>query len=258
MGLPFNGDLVPVTSGFANLGVNVSSNANNAFDITTLRPFGQIHMVSGIYHDPVQGQSGVLRFSLQAGAFQVSVDGGKTFNSLSAGGSVTSIGLTNGANLTGNIDLQTATSGFMSIADNAGSGPLSFSVDNLGLSGLWRFPTQGFNGSVVNELTDFNGTKVQGSVSVVGASGVYVDIIGQTMTITGAASLIKSFAATFGSSTSWTVSHLLNTADVTVDVYDGNTPRQAILPDSVIITDVNTVTIGWNVAQAGRVVITGF
>ena len=259
MGLPFNGDLVPVSSGFANLGVNVSSNAQNAFDITSLRPFNNIHMISGVFHDPIMGQSGVIRYNRQQAAFQVSVDGGLTFNNLTtAGGSVTSVGQLGGANLTGNVDLATTASGFMTILDTAGASPLLFAVDNQGLSGLWRFPTQGFNGSVVNELTDFNGTKVQGSVSVVGASGIIVDIIGQVMTITGAASLIKSFAATFGAATSWTVTHNLNTTDVAIDIYDASSPRQVILPDSVTVTDANTVTIGWNVAQGGRVVITGF
>jgi hypothetical protein len=252
-----NGDLIPGSSGQAHLGVN--GGVGDAFDITTLTPFGHIHMNSGVWHDPMTGQSGVLRFSQAAGAMQVSVDGGRTFTNLvTSAGTVTSVGVLGGANLTGDVDVATRASGFLAITDSTGASPLFFAVDNLGLSGLWRFPTQGFNGSVVNELTDFNGTKVQGSVAVVGASGVVVDIVGQTMTITMGNGVVRAFAQTFGAAVTWTVTHNLGTSDVMVDVYDANSPRNAIIPDSVAITDSNTVTIGFNVAQAGRVMITGF
>lgn len=252
-----NGDLIPGTSGQAHLGVN--GGAGDAFDITTLSPFGHIHMNSGIWHDPLSGQSGIVRYSTQAGAFQISIDGGKTFANLATTATVvTSVGQLGGANLTGDVDLASKGSGFIAITDSAGSSPILFAVDHLGLSGLWRFPTQGFNGSIVNELTDFNGTKVQGSVSVVGASGVVVDIVGQIMTITMGNSVVKGFAQTFGSAVTWTATHNLGTADVKVDVYDAGSPRKAIIPDDVAITDTNTVTVTFNVAQAGRVVITGF
>ena len=144
MAYPWNGDLVPTTSGFSNIGVNVGINGNNAFDITTLRPAGHIHQVSGIFHDPILGQSGVLRYSREQAAFQVSVDGGLTFANLSAGG-VDSVGVINGANLTGNVDFDTASSGFMVIEDTAGASPVIWNVDQLGLSGLWGFPTNGFD-----------------------------------------------------------------------------------------------------------------
>lgn len=252
-----NGDLIPGSSGQAHLGIN--GGLGGAFDITTLTPFGNIHMLSGVWHDPIMGQSGILRYSRQQAAMQVSVDGGLTFANIATSATVvTSIGQIGGANLTGNVDLATNSSGFFAITDTGGASPLIFSVDHLGLSGLWRFPPQGFNGSVVNELTDFNGTKVQGSVSVVGASGVVVDIIGQIMTITVGNAVVRAFAQTFGAAVTWTATHNLGTADVTVDVYDASSPRQAIIPDSVAITDTNTVTVTFNVAQAGRIVITGF
>jgi hypothetical protein len=252
-----NGDLIPGSSGQAHLGIN--GGVGGSFDITTLTPFGNIHMNSGVWHDPMSGQSGVLRYSQAAGAFQISIDGGRTFTALvTNAGTVTSVGQLGGADLTGAVDIASKGSGFISVTDTAGVSPILIGVDSLGLSGLWRFPTQGFNGSIVNSLTDFNGTTAQGAINVVGASGVYVDIIGQTMTITGAATPIKSFAASFGAATSWTVSHNLNTTDVQVDVYDASTPRLAIIPDAIALTDANTVTITFNVAQAGRVVITGF
>jgi len=260
MGFPFNGDLVPTTSGFANLGVNVESNAQNAFDITSIRPFNHIHMVSGVFHDPLHGQSGVLRYSREQASFQVSVDGGLTFNNLSAGAGVDSVGQLGGADLTGNIDLATPASGFLSIDDTAGASPLLFAVDHLGLSGLWDFPSQGFNGSVVNELTDFNGTTVQGAVSVVGASGIIVDIVGQTMTIasnTDVGDVARCYTETFTSSNRWTVTHSLSTLNVSVAVYDNASPAMAIFPDFIEVTDANTVTIGFNVAQVGSVVILG-
>ena len=252
-----NGDLIPGSSGQAHLGVN--GGVGDAFDITTLTPFGHIHMNSGVWHDPLTGQSGVLRYSQAAGAFQISIDGGRTFSDLTTGATtVTSVGVIGGANLTGNIDLASNASGFLAITDTGGASPLVFSVDHLALSGLWRFPTQGFNGSVVNELTDFNGTKVQGSVSVVGASGIVVDIIGQTMTITPGNALLRTFAASFGAAVTWTATHNLGTTDVLVDVYDASSPRLAIIPDAIAITDSNTVTVTFNVAQAGRIVISGF
>jgi len=252
-----NGDLIPGSSGQAHLGVN--GGVGDAFDITTLTPFGHIHMNSGVWHDPMTGQSGVLRYSQAASAFQISIDGGRTFNNLvTSAGTVTSVGVIGGANLTGNIDLATQASGFLAIFDTAGASPINFAVDHLGLSGLWKFPTQGFNGSVVNQLTDFNGTTVQGSVSVVGASGVVVDIIGQVMTITAGNTLLRSFAQTFVAATSWIVTHNLGTADVSVDVYDSSSPRLAIIPDAIAITDTNTVTVTFNVPQAGRIIITGF
>lgn len=255
MGFPINGDLVPSVSGFANLGINVSSNGRNAFDITTLRPFGSIHVVSGIFHDPVQGQSGVMRYSRAAAAFQVSVDGGLTFNDLSAGGGVSSVGVIGDTNLTGNVDFATRPSGFMVIEDTADASPLLWAVNTLGLSGLWAFPTQGFNGRVVNALTDFNGTEAQGVISVVGASGIVVDIVGQVMTITPGSATPRCFAASFVSATSWTVSHNLGTIDVQIEVFDDQSPRQVILPDSIFTTDTNTVTVNFNSAQAGRCVI---
>ena len=68
------GDFVPLTSGTSNLGIN--SDGNGAFDISSLNPFGNIHQLSGIFHNQ-NGSSGVIRFSLNN--FQFSSDGGITF-----------------------------------------------------------------------------------------------------------------------------------------------------------------------------------
>jgi hypothetical protein len=210
-----NGDLLPGASGFANLGVNVGPNAQNAFDITTLAPFNHVHQVSGVFHDPLLGQSGVLRFNHEQGAFQVSVDGGATFLNLSAGAGVDSVGVLGDTNLTGNVDFASPASGFIVIEDSSDASPLLWSVDTLGLSGLWNFPALGFD------------------------------------------SVPHCYAETFTAATTWTATHNLGTTDVVVEVFDDNSPRRVLFPDRIQATDANTVTVQFNVAQAGRVVIIG-
>jgi len=251
-----NGDLIPAGSGQSHLGID--GGVGDSFDITTLTPFGHIHMNSGVWHDPVTGQSGVLRYSQAAGAFHISVDGGKTFADLVTGATtVTSVGVIGGANLTGNIDLASVASGFIAITDNGGASPIFIGVDTLGLSGLWKFPAQGFNGSVVNELTDFNGTKSQGSISVVGASGIVADLIGQTLTISPGPSggFATSFVQAFAAATTWTVTHNLNTPHVIIQCFDNGTQANAIIPDRIRITSANQVNITFNINQAGKVVV---
>lgn len=256
MAFPFNGDLVPTSSGFANLGVGVDSNGQNAFDITSLRPFNHICQVSGIFLDPVQGQSGVMRFSLEQLAFQVSVDGGETFSNLSAG-AVDSIGVIGDTNLTGNVDLASAAaSGFLSIFDTAGASPIQFAIDQLGLSGLWDFPVQGFNGRVVNALTDSNGTEVQGVVAVIGVSGLLVDIVGQTATISPGNALPRCFAETYSATPGATINHNLGSLNVLAQFYDDSSPREQLLPDRIAIVDANNVSVRFNTDQDGLAVIT--
>ena len=257
--MEINGDLIPTSSGFANLGIDVGPNAQNAFDITTLAPFNNIHLISGVWHDPIYGQSGVVRYSRAASSFQVSVDGGLTFNDLVTGATVvSSIGVIGDANLTGHVDLATPASGFMVIFDTADASPLQFAVDQLGLSGLWQFPTQGFNGRVVNALTDFNGTEAQGVINVVGASGIVVDIIGNTLTVTNGNTVPRCYAQTISvSALAWVINHNLNTSDIIIAAYNSATPRKLIIPDSVALTSANTVTLTFNTPQVGRIVVVG-
>jgi hypothetical protein len=253
-------DLIPIASGFANLGIDVDSNAQNAFDITTLAPFNQIHLISGVYHDPIMGQSGVIRYSRRTAAFEVSVDGGLTFNSLVTGATtVTSVGVVGGANLTGDVDLAPTASGFIVIGDTGGASPIIFSVDQLGLSGLWGFPAQGFNGSVVNAITDFNGTSAQGIVNIVGASGIVADLIGQTLTITPGPSggFTTMHVQAFAAATTWTVAHNLNTVNVVVNVYDNGNPAKLLIPDGVLLTNANSLSVKFNALQAGKVIVIG-
>jgi len=210
-----NGDLVPGSSGLMNLGIDGGPN-RDAFDITTLAPFNHIHMISGVFHDPVQGQSGVIRFNRQLACFEASTDGGNTFECLltdSTAGGVTSVGVIGDTNLTGAVDFATRPSGFMVIEDNGATDPLFWAVDHHGLSGLWGFPTGGFD----RVPTCYN--------------------------------------ETFSAANTWTVNHNLNTLNVIVQVYNtGGIPAQ-LIPDRIVTTDANTVTVQFNVAQTGRVVV---
>ena len=207
-----NGDLIPSTSGTNALGVDMGT-SEGSIDISTLMPFSRYHVISGVYHDPLQGQSGVLRYSRAVPAMQVSVDGGLTFaNIATTANVVTDIGVLGDTNLTGSVDVASPASGFIVIEDTANASPLLWSVNTLGLSGLWRFPSLGFPTQIP-----------------------------------------RSFTTTFVTSTSVTVSHNLGSVAVIVQVYDGNSPANFLLPDSIVATDANTVTIGFNRSQSGRV-----
>lgn len=59
---------------------------------------------------------------------------------------------------------------------------------------------------------------------------------------------IQSSAAT-----TWTIVHSFGVREVTLDFYDNSFNR--IFPDLVTLTDINTVTAKWVVAQAGRAVV---
>jgi len=250
-----DGDLVPANSGISHLGIN---GGDLGFNISTLTPFGQIHQVSGVFHDPILGQSGILRYNRETPAFEVSVDGGLTFQQIQTGapGGITSIGVLGGTDLAGNVDLASSSSGFLSITSSAGSSPLLFGVDHLALSGLWGFPSQGFNDSVVNSLLDSNGTQAGGDLTIVGASGLLVDIVGQTVTISPANNaLARCVEDSFTSVRSHTVNHGFGTTAVIVQVKDSN--DNLIIPDNVSIDDANNVTVSFNSVRSGAVTVMG-
>jgi len=204
-------DLLPQSSGSSSLGVNQS--AGDAFDIASITPFSHLHLNSGVFHGSL-GQSGVVRYNQTVPSFQVSLDGGLTFNDLVTGATVViSVGVLGDVNLTGNVDFASPASGFIVNEDSSNASPLLWSVNTLALSGLWGFPANGFS------------------------------------------HFPQCFAKTFTPTTTWTVTHSLNTADVSVSVFDDSTPRVAIIPDSIAITNVNTVTITFNTSQGGRVII---
>ena len=57
------------------------------------------------------------------------------------------------------------------------------------------------------------------------------------------------------SSTTWTVTHNLNIADVAVTVYDDATDS-VVIPDTITLTDANTVTVTFASAITGKAVVT--
>ena len=208
------GDIIPSVSGAMHLGVD-GGTAAGEFDHLTITPFGHIIQLSGVWLDPQYGESGIIRYSREQAAFQQSVDGGLTFTNMGAGG-VDSVGVLGDADLSGDVDFASPQSGFIVIEDTANASPLLWSVNTLGLSGLWGFPANGFPST-----------------------------------------LSRCFAVNFSSSTSVTVSHNIGTSDVQVQVFDDNSPRLWIQPDSIELTDTNTVTIGFNRPTTGRAVVIG-
>lgn len=76
-------DILAYGSGLSHIGVN--GGRRDVFDHSLLLPFGHIHQNSGVFHDPLMGESGVLRYSRAAAAFQLSVDGGLTFQNVQVG-----------------------------------------------------------------------------------------------------------------------------------------------------------------------------
>jgi len=216
MGFPLNGDIIPTVSGRSSLGVELGVNGPNDFDHSNLRPYGHIHQISGVFHDPIMGESGVIRFNREQACMEVSVDGGLTFGCIATdAGVVTSVGVLGDVNLAGNVDFASPASGFIVIQDTGDASPLLWSVDVHALSGLWNFPMGGFD------------------------------------------TIPQCYAETFTAATSWVATHGLGTEDVQVLVLDASSPRVAIIPDEIEITDANNVTIGFNVAQAGRIIIQG-
>lgn len=72
------GDLWPASSGTASFGAEQVGPPDGGFTGTP-RPFNHMHMNSGVWHDPVHGASGVVRFNRRTNAFEASLDGGITY-----------------------------------------------------------------------------------------------------------------------------------------------------------------------------------
>lgn len=80
------GDLVPRASGAASLGVEQEGICGFTTDI---RPFCHAHMNSGVFHSPIHGNSGVIRYS--NGQMEFSDDGGINFSAFGTGGGATDL-----------------------------------------------------------------------------------------------------------------------------------------------------------------------
>ncbi len=72
-----------------------------------------------------------------------------------------------------------------------------------------------------------------------------------------AASGVTKFAASFLGITSGLFVHGLNTRDVLVQIYDASGPPRQLWPDDIILDTLDAVSLLFNVAQSGRVVIMG-
>lgn len=72
-----------------------------------------------------------------------------------------------------------------------------------------------------------------------------------------ATSGVTKFAATFLGITSGLFTHGLNTRDVMVQIYDTSGPPRQIMPDEVILDTLDAVSLLFNTAQSGRIVIMG-
>ena len=53
-------------------------------------------------------------------------------------------------------------------------------------------------------------------------------------------------------STTWVVTHNLNNLDVIVQVTDGESPENIVIPYNIELTDANTTTITFPTAQSGK------
>ena len=256
-----NGDLIPVLSGVACLGVDSTGTpyqGQQIFDFDSITPFNHIHQMSGIFHDPssVNPNSGVLRFNNAASCFEVSTDGGLTFTCLStggAGGGVTSVGVLGDTNLTGAVDFATSTSGFLVIEDSSDASPLLWSVDVNSLSGLWHFPTQGFNGRVVNEINSING-----SINLNGVNGIEVNSSGDTITIdvSPLSGKLNCFSDSFTNITSGQFQHNLQTRNIIVQLRGlFNNIEEQIFADKIVYDNLDTISLLFNRPTTGHIVI---
>lgn len=263
-----NGNIRLVASGHTE-----GSVAGNAYI-----PFVEVHMESGVFHN-IGGtaQSGIFRYDPYQGKMQLSNDGGVTFENIAYGaaGGVTSLGVVGGADIVGAIDLSSTASGFIVIGDNGGSSPIYFNVDTLALSGLWRFPTQGFNGKVVNSVSVIGNTDISGDVNYQTVTSGFMSITQNAQNIqwqvdhlglsglwgfptNGFSNIARCYTNTYGAASSWTINHALNTENVIVMLYDNSGNPLKLDADDIEITDADNVTATFNSSQAGKAVVMGF
>jgi len=72
-----------------------------------------------------------------------------------------------------------------------------------------------------------------------------------------ATSGVTKFAASFLNVTSGQFTHGFSTRDVLIQVYDTNGPPRQLMPDDIILDTLDTISLLFNAAQSGRVVIMG-
>jgi hypothetical protein len=211
-------DLIPTASGEASLGVNSGPN-EGAFSASSIAPFNHMHMLSGVIHDPITGQSGVLRFSQAAGAFQGSIDGGRTF-----------------FNIQSNL-------AYAQSFTNA----------------LYQTITHNLNSTdVVVQVKDQSNEKLEpDGVIILDANNIILVFstpqTGRVTVLASGGTFLTTYNAVFSSQKTWVVSHNLNSVILEVSVIDND--NTFITPTAIKIIDANTINIFWVDPQSGTVVI---
>lgn len=120
----------------------------------------------------------------------------------------------------------------------------------------------GVNGIIVtaggNTVT-IDGAALSGLVQphpqsgVVGGNGIDVQQVGGNFVVSSSGT--AKFAASFSSIISGVFIHGFGTLDIIVQIYDNQVPRRAIMPDQIIVDNINQVSIIFNRPQSGRVVV---
>lgn len=127
------------------------------------------------------------------------------------------------------------------------------------VGGITNFDGGG-NGSSGSGIQSIN-SQTGPAIVINGVNGIAVTSTGNVITINGAAlsgvagSSNSCYSASFTGITSQTFTHGLGTTEVIVGIYDSL--NIAIIPDDVTIVDANNVTVTFNRAQTGKVVIFG-
>lgn len=70
-------------------------------------------------------------------------------------------------------------------------------------------------------------------------------------------SSVNKFAQSFTNTTSVNINHNLGTDDVLVQIKDTNSPANIFIPDKILIVDSNNITVSFNSARSGKVIIIG-
>lgn len=133
---------------------------------------------------------------------------------------------------------------------------------SLGIGGIVSVGGGSSSGGAASGIQTLNpGGNTGPTVDIQGVNGVSVTspfaniILINGAGASGVSSGATKFASGFSSITSGVFTHGLGTLDVIVQVYDDQVPRRWILPDEIVIDNINQVSILFNRPQSGRVVI---
>lgn len=107
----------------------------------------------------------------------------------------------------------------------------------------------GSGGGSTSGITSINGATGP-AISIIGTSGTVVETVGNTVFINGG-----KVAFDFTDITAQTFVHSKATTDVIVQVQDNQVPPQVLIPDKIIIDDINSISLRFNAPQSGRVII---